>query len=167
MRRARTPRPTEPIEPTRVIGERVAAIRRYLGMTQEELAEAMRAVGIDVERIVIAKLETGRRSFVKVDELLALCVVLEISPTDLLVPKDLDDDRPYRIVPNATARSVNAREFVRGEEMLFLSPYPEPEQDPDSLFANPVGITTVDPIQWMPADRAERVDRYYDEMEQS
>jgi hypothetical protein len=36
----------------------------------------------------------------------------------------------------------------------------------DSLLANPVGITRVDPIQWMPADRAERVDRYYTEIEE-
>jgi transcriptional regulator with XRE-family HTH domain len=157
---------SEPLDPTRVIAERVAAIRRYRGLTQEALAEAMQGLGIDWERIVVAKLESGRRGFLRVDELLALCVVLEIAPVDLLVPASLDDDQPYRIVPNGTARAVNAREFVRGEELLFLSPYPEPEQDPDSLWAEPVGLTVVDTIQWMPADRGERVDRRYRDIEE-
>jgi transcriptional regulator with XRE-family HTH domain len=163
----RTSPSTDPLDPTRVIAERVAAIRRYRGLTQEALAEAMQDLGINWERIVVAKLESGRRGFVRVDELLGLCIALEISPTDLLVPNDLDDDQPYRVVPNAAARAVNVREFVRGEEMLALSPYPEPPQDPDSPFASPIGMTFVDPIQWMPADRAERVDRRYTDIEEA
>jgi transcriptional regulator with XRE-family HTH domain len=158
--------PSEPLDPTRVIAERVAAIRRYRGLTQEALAEAMQDLGIDWERIVVAKLESGRRGFVRVDELLGLCIALEIAPVDLLVPANLDDDQPYRITPNRTARAVNVREFVRGEELLFAFPYPEPEQDPDSLWADPVGLTVVDAIQWMPADRGERVDRHYRDIEE-
>jgi transcriptional regulator with XRE-family HTH domain len=157
----RTPPATEPLEPTRVIAERVAAIRRYLGMTQKALAEAMRALGIDWQRVVVAKLENGRRSFVTVDELLALCVVLEISPVDLLVPADAKEER-YRIVPNRTARAVNAREFIRGEEDLYLfDPEPEPPpKDPEKIqFASPDTFVVVDPIQWMPPDRAEQVTR--------
>jgi transcriptional regulator with XRE-family HTH domain len=166
----RTPRPTEPLQPTRVVAERVAAIRRYTGLTQEGLAEAMQAVGIDWQRIVVAKLESGRRSFVTVDELLALCVVLEISPTDLLVPADLKDDQRYRIVPNATARATDAREFIRGEDLLYIFKYPEPPQDeppqdPESPFASPAPGDLVDPIQWMPPDRADRVIRRFNERE--
>jgi len=159
----RDPQPTEPLQPTRVIAERVAAIRRYLGLTQEELAEEMRALGIEWQRVIVAKLESGRRSFVKVDELLGLCIVLAISPTDLLVPKDVDDDQDYRIVPNATARATNAREWVRGEDLLYIFPYPSPPQDPESLFASPTG-RSIDPIQWMPPDRADRVDERYDDI---
>ena len=82
------------------------------------------------------------------------------------MPKDLKDDQPYRIIPNATARAVNAREFIRGEEVLAIAPYPEPVREPvrdgKVRFASPVGMTFVDPIQWMPPDRAERVaNRYY------
>jgi transcriptional regulator with XRE-family HTH domain len=158
-----------PLEPTQVIAERVAALRRYRGWTQQDLADAMQATGIDIERIVIAKLESGRRSFVKVDELLALCLVLEISPTDLLVPKDVDDDRPYLVTPRAEARAVDAREWVRGEGLLFTFPYPEPvrpEGQPvrpgGQLFASPRGGTVSDPTLWMPADRAERVASRYE-----
>jgi transcriptional regulator with XRE-family HTH domain len=165
----RTPPATEPLEPTSVIAERVAAIRRYLGMTQEALAEAMRALGIDLQRVVVAKLENGRRSFVTVDELLALCVVLEISPVDLLVPKDAKEEY-YRIVPNRNARAANAREFIRGEEDLILfDPEPErPPKDPEKKgirFVGPATFVTVDPIQWMPPDRAEQVERRRAEME--
>jgi transcriptional regulator with XRE-family HTH domain len=150
----------ELLEPTRVIAERVGAIRRYLGFTQEGLAEAMRGVGIEWQRIVVAKLESGRRSFVTVDELLALCVVLEISPTDLLVPKEVKDDQDYRIVPNATARAKDAREFIRGEAPLYIFPYPEPPSNPEQFFASPTG-RSINSIPWMPPDRADRVDRSY------
>jgi DNA-binding Xre family transcriptional regulator len=139
-----------------------------MDLTQEGLAEAMRAVGIEWQRIVVAKLESGQRSFVTVEELLALCVVLEISPTDLLVPADVHDDQDYRIVPNATARAKDAREFIRGEDLLYIFKYPEPvrERDPESPFADPPGGRAVDPIQWMPPDRAERVARFVREREE-
>jgi hypothetical protein len=125
---------------------------------------------IEWQRIIVAKLESGRRSFVTVDELFGLCMVLEISPTDLLVPKDVDDDQEYRIVPHATARATNVREFIRGEEHLYVFPYPEPVRDPESLFASPRG-RSIDTIQWMPPDRADRVnerddDRWKEEREQ-
>jgi hypothetical protein len=116
-----------------------------------------------MERVTVAKLENGRRSFVTVDELLALCVVLAISPTDLLVPRDLDDDRPYQIVPNATARATNAREFIRGEDKLFFDEYPGPPKDPEKKFHFASPSRMIDPIQWMPADRAQRVDKHYDD----
>jgi transcriptional regulator with XRE-family HTH domain len=146
---------------TRIIAERVAAIRRYLGLTQEQLAEAMRAQGIDWQRVVVAKLENGRRPFVTVDELLGLCVILKISPVDMLVPADVDDDQPYRIVPNGTAYADNAREFIRGEEHLYLYEYPEPVLAPAYPFADPPRV--IDSIRWMPADRAQRVDQHYDD----
>jgi DNA-binding Xre family transcriptional regulator len=134
-------------------------------MTQEALANALQAVGINIERIVIAKLESGRRSFVKVDELLALCVVLEISVVDLLVPKDLEDSQPYRIVPNATAGARYVREFIRGEDVLAISTYPAPHSPDESPFASPG--TVIDPLMWMPPDRAQRVaGRYNEEYEE-
>jgi DNA-binding Xre family transcriptional regulator len=64
----------------------------------------MRAVGIESERVMVTKLESGRRTFVRMDKLLALCVVLEMSPADLLVPANLDEDRSDRVVRKATAR---------------------------------------------------------------
>src|SRR5512133_1077734 len=104
------------MDPTRIIGDRVAEVRNALGMTQEALAEAMRSVGIDWGRVVVAKLEKGIRPFVKVDEFLALCVVLEISPVDLLVPISLGVYQPYQVAPKVAAAADNVREWVRGED---------------------------------------------------
>ena len=146
----------EPVNPTQLIGERVAALRRHKGLTQQGLAEALQAVGIDIERIVIAKLESGRRSFVKVDELLALCVVLEISPVDLLVPKDVNGDRYYRVIPKGAAQVATTRRWIAGEDLLFVF-----HDLPENAVFDPAKIS--DPTEWMPADRAERVAERYDD----
>jgi len=142
---------SEPLNPTRVIGLRLAELRKSRnGMTQERLAEAMRTLGIDWERVTVAKLEKGLRPFVKVDELLALCLILGISPVDLLVPKDVDAYQWYRVAPKATAYAENVREWVRGEDVLFYrtdADAPEPAIDPADLL---------NPTKWMPADRRAR-----------
>ena len=161
---ARTPQVTEPVTPmTRPSAERVAAIRRYRGMTQDELAEAMRDLGIPWQRVVVAKLESGRRSYLTVDELLAICVILEITPTDLLVPRELKDDQDYLVAPKATARAVDTREWVRGSGLLFWRPYPEPDR------VHPVRLSDRQDLRPHPmdaADRAERVARRYQDIEE-
>jgi transcriptional regulator with XRE-family HTH domain len=142
----------EPLNPTRVIGQRLAELRKSRnGMTQERLAEAMRTVGIDWERVVVAKLEKGLRPFVKVDELLALCLILGISPVDLLVPKDADADQWYQVAPKAISSASNVREWIRGEDMLFYRT--EPEDEPETPF-QPEDL--LNPTRWMPADRRAR-----------
>ena len=117
-------------------------------------------MGIEIKRYVIAKLESGRRTFVKVDELLALCVVLEISVVNLLVPKDLDNAQPYRTVPNATAGAGYVCEFVRGEDVLAIA-HTAAAGGPGGAVRFPG--TVIDPLQWMPLDRAQRIARRYNE----
>jgi transcriptional regulator with XRE-family HTH domain len=142
------------MDPTRIIGDRVAEVRDARGMTQEALAQAMRDVGIDWGRVVVAKLEKGIRPFVKVDEFLALCVVLEICPVDLLVPIDLGEYQPYRVGPKVAATAGNVREWVRGDDLLIATPKPEPP------IYKPT--TLLNSIRWMPADRANKVaERYF------
>jgi transcriptional regulator with XRE-family HTH domain len=143
----------EPLNPTGVIGQRLAELRKSRnGMTQERLAEAMRTVGIDWERVVVAKLEKGLRPFVKVDELLALCLILGISPVDLLVPKDADADQWYQVAPKAISRASNVREWIRGEDVLFYRT--EPDQDEPETPFQPEDL--LNPTRWMPADRRAR-----------
>jgi DNA-binding Xre family transcriptional regulator len=125
----------------------------------------MQELGIPWQRVIVAKLESGRRSYLTVDELLGLCVILEISPTDLLVPRELKDDQPYLVTPKAEARATNAREWVRGSEPLFTRAYPEPELTEESPFAKPSGQIS-DPTGWMPASRAEEVSRRYHDFEE-
>jgi transcriptional regulator with XRE-family HTH domain len=118
--RKTTRKKTEPSDPNRLIGERVAVIRNFRGLTQVALAEKMRDQGIPWQRIVVAKLEIGKRPFVKVDELLALCLVLNVAPVDLLVPANLTD-QPYRVTPKTTAAAENVRQWVRGVEPIFTA----------------------------------------------
>jgi transcriptional regulator with XRE-family HTH domain len=146
------------MDPTRIIGDRVAEVRDARGMTQEALAQAMRNVGIDWGRVVVAKLEKGIRPFVKVDEFLALCVVLEISPVDLLVPIDLGEYQPYRVAPDVAAAAGNVREWVRGEDLLIAASKPKPP------IHKPA--TLINSIRWMPDDRASQVaERYFGKKE--
>jgi transcriptional regulator with XRE-family HTH domain len=163
------------VNPQELIAERMAAIRRYKGMTQSQLAEAMQELGVPWQRIIVAKIEGGRRDFLTVEELLALCIALEISPVDLLVPRELKDDDPYHVTPQATARATDVREWVRGEGTLFYRLDRDEEEQREKRenrqregrmrFASPTGKIS-DPTAWMPAVRAQRLeerDRYIQE----
>jgi transcriptional regulator with XRE-family HTH domain len=155
----------EPLNPTRLVGERVAQIRKSRGMTQDGLAEAMREVGIDFERVVVAKLEKGLRPFVKLDELLALCLVLGVSPVDLLLPADLDDNQPYRVSPTITGSARDVRSWIRGE--AFLVTY---KGEATGLYrpeGRPTAADIAAFIQWMPDDRGREVmTRWLEEQKQ-
>ena len=142
----------ELLDPTRVVGEQVARIRKARGWTQEALAEALQAAGIDLERITIAKLESGHRPFVKLDELLGLCLVLGVTPVDLLVPKEVEAGQWYQVTPKATAYAENVREWIQGLDLLFYRTDPE-RDEPDTPF-DPSDLLNA--TRWMPADRAAR-----------
>lgn len=59
-------------------------LRQRRGLTAEQLAERMTEVGVPWNRGVVAKLETGRRQAVSVDELVGLSVVLDTAIAALL-----------------------------------------------------------------------------------
>lgn len=63
---------------------RVKELRTETRMTAAVLAEKMRELGINWTRITVAKLETGRRESVSVDELVALSGALKTSTKYLL-----------------------------------------------------------------------------------
>ena len=60
------------------IGERIYERRRFLGLTQEQLAEQM-----DVSIQMISNLERGNKA-IKIDNLLKLCEILDVS-TDYIL----------------------------------------------------------------------------------
>lgn len=53
---------------TGVIAERIRHLRKRRGWSAEKLAEEMTAVGVPWERMVVTKLENGRRASVPADE---------------------------------------------------------------------------------------------------
>jgi len=99
--------------PTKVIADRVRDLRTKRGWSGADLAAAMRAVGIPWERVVVAKLESGRRATVSPSELLALAYVLNVAPVHLMVPPD-DPDAPYVVTPEITRTRAAARAWIRG-----------------------------------------------------
>lgn len=110
--------------PTASIARQVKALRTRQGITAEQLAERMRAVGVPFDKTVLANLETGRRRFVTVQELLALAYVLDVAPVHLVVPtqagvfqvvpapRELDDGQAD-VVDRA-----EVRRWIAGEQPL-------------------------------------------------
>ena len=68
-----------------VVGPRVreARHRADLQLSQEQLAARLQALGVDIDRTAISKIETGVRPVSDV-ELLALSRALDVTPTYLL-----------------------------------------------------------------------------------
>ncbi len=66
-----------------MIGERVKALRKARGITQEELAARLQTRGVVIERDSISRIEIGTR-FVADYEVAALCDALGVTADDLL-----------------------------------------------------------------------------------
>lgn len=89
--------------PTAVVARRMRALRQGK-LTAEQLAEAMTAVGIPWQRSIVANLENGRRDAVSVGELFALALVLDVTPSALLV--DLDNPSA-EVTPDLTVTPLD------------------------------------------------------------
>jgi transcriptional regulator with XRE-family HTH domain len=66
-----------------ISGSRIAAIRKQKGMTQAELAEKVQALGVNIDRAAIAKIENGFRCVLDY-ELAGIACVLKTPPARLL-----------------------------------------------------------------------------------
>jgi transcriptional regulator with XRE-family HTH domain len=125
-----------PLSPTQVVAKRVREVRKKRGLTAAQLAEQMTRVGVPWKRGVVAKLESGLREAVSVEELLALASVLDVAPVHLLVPLD-DDAQPYAATPTQVEAAGFVRDWIRGDWYLdgtdvrdFFSELPDHEFHP-------------------------------------
>jgi transcriptional regulator with XRE-family HTH domain len=66
-----------------ISGARIAAIRKQKGMTQSELAEKVQALGVNLDRAAIAKIENGLRCVLDY-ELPPIATAMRVSITTLL-----------------------------------------------------------------------------------
>ncbi len=66
-----------------IVGERVKAARKRLGITQEDLAARLQTRGVMIERDSLSRIEIGTR-FVADYELVALCDSLGVTADHLL-----------------------------------------------------------------------------------
>lgn len=102
-------------QPTRTIAQRVRVVRKRRDWSAEDLAAAMRSVGIPWERGVVAKLEAGRREQVTVDEVLALAWCLDVAVVDLITDPAGSPDLPYQLAPEVPAHPVSdVRAWISG-----------------------------------------------------
>ncbi|MFG3231821.1 helix-turn-helix transcriptional regulator [Streptomyces antibioticus] len=101
--------------PVDTIRTRVKQLRGHRGWTAAELGKQMTRHGLKWDRSIVANFEAGRRRTVSVDELLALALVFDVAPVNLLVPVT---DEPYRASAIRTMSADTVREWVRGNKPL-------------------------------------------------
>src|SRR5437899_1355429 len=105
--------------PTRTVAARVQELRRKRGWSAEALAEECADLGMPaLNRSVIANIESGRRTYVSVEELLTLAYALDVAPVHLLVPVEVDetaDAHRYQVAPDRFLPIPAAREWIRGQ----------------------------------------------------
>lgn len=89
----------------------------------------MTAHGVKWSRVVVAKLETGRRPGVNVEELLALAVVLGVSPLTLILPPE-QGDGDVQVTPECSAPWELAWRWAVGEQPLLTGNDETPIDDP-------------------------------------
>ena len=70
----------------KAIGNRICARRKMLGYTQEQMSEMM-----DVSIQMISNLERGNKA-IKIDNLLKLCSILDVSTDYILKGEHSDED---------------------------------------------------------------------------
>lgn len=104
------------MDPSDGLGERIARYRRLAGISARELAEQ---AGRGLSRGIIANIESGRKTDITVDQLLAIAIVLGVPPFALALPIE----SPMRQVKlsNGT-KTVSAPVWVASEWLRELGP---------------------------------------------
>jgi transcriptional regulator with XRE-family HTH domain len=103
------------VTPVATIASRVKELRGRRGWTAADLGAALTRRGIKWDRFTVAGLESGKRQNVTVSELLALALVLDVAPVNLLVPVTTV---PFEVTPARVEPADDVRAWFRGEHPL-------------------------------------------------
>ncbi|WP_416970647.1 helix-turn-helix domain-containing protein [Streptomyces sp. 4F14] len=106
------------------VGEAVRAARTDLGLSAPEVAKRCADLGVPIPPTGINKIENGGRGSLKVEEALALAVVLQVPLASLLVP--LGTDATIELLPNLRISSWEAVRVVTGEGFMEDAPEGSP-----------------------------------------
>ena len=108
--------PASPAAPTitAVIAKRVRELREHWRMSGAALAAEMVELGVNWNRTTVAKLESGRRESISVQELLALGKALRVPPVWLLF--DPTDGSPVPIARNYQPNPWDAAVWLTGRD---------------------------------------------------
>jgi transcriptional regulator with XRE-family HTH domain len=104
----------DPLTPTQVAARRVRYYRDAHGWSAQELARRCAAAGMpQLDRSVLSNLENGRRTTIRLDEVLTLAWVLGVPPVMLMVPLGWADE--VAITPTVTVHPGLAMKWLTGE----------------------------------------------------
>lgn len=111
---------TEPShQPTETVVANIKRFRRARGLTAQQLSAELAALGVNLGRVGLTKLEGGKRSGISVDELYAFAIALRVQPIHLLVPED--DEASFAVTPTITEPAGRVARWICGQELI-----PEP-----------------------------------------
>lgn len=69
-------------------GQKVAVLRKNMGISQRELADRLQLLGLDLDKNAVQRIESGKRFVIDI-ELRALARLFEITADELLDSGDL------------------------------------------------------------------------------
>ncbi len=103
-----------------VIGN-IQYLRRIRGLTYREMSDRLAQIGRPIPTLGLSRIEKGTRR-VDVDDLVALAVVLEASPVELLQPRkdDIAEDGTALVAENLRMPARHASEWMA--DLMLLPP---------------------------------------------
>lgn len=152
----------------RVAAAVAAQVRRHreaMGLSAQQLADECTALGLPIQRSVLANFEHGRRGTVSIAEVLVFATALNVSPIRLLFP--IGDDVEVEALPGRRSTPWDAARWFSGE-----APAPLPPKDElDRLGRGPIDEKTglhewYDVPDWREAAAPVLLFRQHDELMQ-
>ncbi len=105
--------------PTEVAQARVREVRLARGMTQADVADRLDRLGSPLDRVAVAKIETGARG-VSLDDAVALALALDLPPYALIIPDD--PEAKVALTPKTKATASEAHLWAVGADPLGTDP---------------------------------------------
>ena len=151
--------PPHPVDLSRVLAQRLSAVREQQRLTQDDVADRARELGLEWGRDTVAKIETEDREL-KLVEFLLLPVILKRPLADLLPPKGSVGLTPS-VQVSAAALAGLLRSVVVGSPEAESLALPAKGNDVRTIAIVPAGWTAVKPvrpaiIRWDALREAER-----------
>ncbi len=112
--------PIERGEPSRAVAANVRAVRERRRLGQQQLSDLLAGLGRPIPPTALSKVEAGERR-VDADDLVALAVALNVSPTRLLLPDGAADDQ-VELTPALSVDAAAAWEWATDRAPLPTGP---------------------------------------------